>query len=50
LIGFGGGKLAGLVDLPVVVQSREYGPVEDLHMILDHVISTYIRDFIAASE
>ncbi|RQV98772.1 SIS domain-containing protein [bacterium] len=49
LIGFGGGKLKSLVDHSVVVQSREYGPVEDLHMILDHIISTCVRDYIAAN-
>lgn len=48
LVGFGGGKLIDLVDHTVVVQSREYGPVEDLHMILDHIISTCVRDYIAS--
>ncbi|MDD5087360.1 MAG: SIS domain-containing protein [bacterium] len=47
LIGFGGGKLKALVDHAVVVASRDYGPVEDLHMILDHVISLHMREFIA---
>ena len=47
LIGFGGGKLKPLVDHAVVVASREYGPVEDLHMILDHILSLYMRTFIA---
>jgi D-sedoheptulose 7-phosphate isomerase len=43
LIGFGGGKLAGMVDHQVTVNCREYGPVEDLHMVLDHIMSTYLR-------
>lgn len=47
LIGFGGGKLAALTDHNVVVSSREYGPVEDLHLILDHIVSTYLKDCIA---
>jgi len=47
LIGFGGGKLASLVDLPVVVSCKEYGPVEDLHLILDHIISLHMRRVIA---
>lgn len=47
LIGFGGGKLKSLVDHAVVVASREYGPVEDLHMILDHILSLHMRAFIA---
>ncbi|MBI5058525.1 SIS domain-containing protein [candidate division KSB1 bacterium] len=47
LIGFGGGKLAELVDHQITVSSREYGPVEDLHMILDHIISLYMRRVIS---
>ena len=47
LIGFGGGKLAGLVDCQITVGCREYGPVEDLHLVLDHIISLYMRKFIA---
>jgi D-sedoheptulose 7-phosphate isomerase len=43
LIGFGGGKLAALVDHQIMVKCREYGPVEDLHLILDHIISLYLR-------
>ncbi|MCC6476098.1 SIS domain-containing protein [bacterium] len=49
LIGFGGGKLQAMTDHSVVVPSREYGPVEDLHMILDHIVSTFVREIIAAS-
>jgi D-sedoheptulose 7-phosphate isomerase len=47
LIGFGGGKLASMVDYQITVSSREYGPVEDLHMILDHIISGFLRQRIA---
>jgi D-sedoheptulose 7-phosphate isomerase len=50
LIGFGGGKLASMVDHQITVSCRDYGPVEDLHMILDHVISGYLRQRIAAGE
>ncbi len=49
LIGFGGGKLAQLVDHQITVSCREYGPVEDLHLILDHIISLYMRQVIADS-
>jgi D-sedoheptulose 7-phosphate isomerase len=49
LIGFGGGKLSALVDHPIVVSSKEYGPVEDLHLILDHIISLHMRSVIAES-
>lgn len=43
LLGFDGGKLKGLCDKAVVVQTPkgEYGPVEDIHMILDHVLYSW---------
>jgi D-sedoheptulose 7-phosphate isomerase len=47
LIGFGGGKLSALVDHHITVSSREYGPVEDVHLVLDHIVSLYMRAFIA---
>lgn len=47
LIGFGGGRLAAMVDHSIVVDCKEYGPVEDLHMILDHIISLYMRKVVA---
>jgi len=42
--GFGGGKLAGMVDLPVVVDSRHMGRVEDVHAILMHLICYYFME------
>lgn len=47
LIGFGGGKLASMTDHNIIVESREYGPVEDLHLVLNHIISTYMKEYIA---
>jgi D-sedoheptulose 7-phosphate isomerase len=44
LVGFDGGKLKELCDHVVHVRSQkwEYGPVEDIHMILDHMITSYL--------
>jgi len=44
LVGFDGGKLARICDHTVLVKSEkgEYGPVEDVHMILDHMITSYL--------
>ena len=42
LAGFGGGKLAQIADVSFVVPSDGYGPVEDVHMILDHIITGYL--------
>jgi D-sedoheptulose 7-phosphate isomerase len=42
--GFTGGKLAQLADVCLVVPSNDYGPVEDVHMILDHIITGYLYE------
>ena len=44
LAGFGGGKLSKMADVSFVVASDEYGPVEDAHMILDHIITGYLYE------
>jgi len=44
LTGFGGGKLAKLADVNFLVASNEYGPVEDAHMILDHIMTGYLYE------
>jgi len=44
LLGFDGGKLKGICDVPLVITTPkgEYGPVEDVHMMLDHLIYTWL--------
>lgn len=49
LTGFGGGKLAKMADVSFVVPSNEYGPVEDVHMILDHIITGYLYEKLKAA-
>ncbi|HUI05712.1 MAG TPA: SIS domain-containing protein [Verrucomicrobiae bacterium] len=44
LAGFGGGQLGKMADIAFVVPSNEYGPVEDVHMILDHIITGYLYE------
>ena len=44
LTGFGGGKLAKIADESVIVDSSDYGPVEDIHLVLDHIIGYWIRE------
>jgi D-sedoheptulose 7-phosphate isomerase len=44
LAGFTGGKLAKMADISFVVPSDGYGPVEDVHMILDHIITGYLYE------
>jgi D-sedoheptulose 7-phosphate isomerase len=47
--GFTGGKLAKLADACVVVPSNGYGPVEDVHMILDHILTSYLYEKLKAA-
>ena len=49
LTGFGGGKLAKMADVSLVVPSDGYGPVEDVHMILDHIITSYLYEKMKAT-
>ena len=52
LVGFDGGKLKGLCDyiLHVKTPAGEYGPVEDMHMIFDHMITSYLHMKLKASK
>ncbi|MCJ7827617.1 SIS domain-containing protein [Patescibacteria group bacterium] len=47
-IGFLGFKTGGLaaqtVDLPIVVESDHYGRIEDVHLILEHLITAIIKE------
>lgn len=45
VVGFDGGELAQICDHVIHVRSHkgEYGPVEDIHLVLDHMITSYLR-------
>lgn len=43
LLGFKtGGQAAGLVDCAIIVDSNFYGPIEDIHNILSHLVASWI--------
>ena len=44
LTGIGGGKLKGVVDVPVVVPSNSMQHVEDAHLLICHLLTAYFRD------
>jgi len=46
---FDGGKMKMIADLGIHVptESKEYGPAEDAHMILDHLIGAYLMRLFA---
>ena len=43
VVGDYNGKLIGLSDLAIVLKSKNYGVVEDIHMVLDHSISQNMK-------
>jgi hypothetical protein len=45
---FDGGELLDLCDVCVHVKTAkgEYGPVEDIHMILDHLMGSFFYRFV----
>lgn len=44
LIGFEGGKLKELAYRCIVLSSKSYGPVEDAHLCLEHIISFSLKE------
>jgi D-sedoheptulose 7-phosphate isomerase len=48
---FDGGKMKQMADdgIHVPTAPKEYGPAEDAHMILDHLIGAYLMRLIRAS-
>lgn len=43
-LGMGGGPAHALCDVAVVVPSDDYGVIEDIHMLLGHLATAYLRD------
>lgn len=41
--GFGGGKLAEMAHLKVMFSSHNYGVVEDMHLVLNHLIAEALK-------
>lgn len=45
LVGFDGGKLKELCDIVIHVETSkgEYGPVEDIHLVIDHLVGMWLQ-------
>jgi D-sedoheptulose 7-phosphate isomerase len=43
-IGMGGGKMKALCDIPIVVPSHNMQHIEDLHHLMLHLVTAYLRD------
>jgi D-sedoheptulose 7-phosphate isomerase len=44
LLGFSGGRAVELCDTAIVVDSQDYGVIEDAHLILNHILVEYFRE------
>ena len=43
IVGDKNGKLINMSDFSLIIQSENYGIVEDIHIILEHALSQYMR-------
>jgi D-sedoheptulose 7-phosphate isomerase len=48
LLGFGGGDAVALADLAIVVPSSDYGVVEDIHLVINHILVNFFQDQLAS--
>ncbi len=44
LLGFDGGKAKNLADCSIIVPSNHYGRIEDTHLVLHHLITSYFYE------
>jgi D-sedoheptulose 7-phosphate isomerase len=49
LLGFDGGDAAELADLSIIVPSDHYGVVEDVHLIINHILVDYFKICLAGT-
>jgi D-sedoheptulose 7-phosphate isomerase len=50
LLGFDGGDVAQMVDVSIIVPSDHYGVVEDVHLIINHILVDYFKARLAEEE
>jgi D-sedoheptulose 7-phosphate isomerase len=43
LLGFEGGDAASLCDVAIVVPSEHYGVIEDVHLVINHILVDYFK-------
>jgi D-sedoheptulose 7-phosphate isomerase len=49
LLGFDGGEARRMADVALVVGSDDYGHVEDLHLVLNHLVAAWMRHLLLAA-
>lgn len=43
-LGMDGGKAKKMLDCSITVPSNDYGPIEDAHTVLNHLVTEYLRE------
>lgn len=49
LLGRDGGAVAKFTDYSFIVQSTDYGPIEDAHLAINHMITAYLKQSLTES-
>jgi D-sedoheptulose 7-phosphate isomerase len=47
VLGFAGGEAASLADLSIIVPSQHYGVIEDVHLVINHILVDYFKSRLA---
>ncbi len=50
LLGFNGGDVRRLLDQTIIIESDNYGYIEDAHMILTHLVTAYFKEALNREE
>lgn len=50
VLGFGGGEAAKLCDVSIILQSKNYGPSEDFHLIFNHILTLLFREYLHSTK
>jgi len=43
-LGFDGGEVSKIVNNKIIINSRNYGVIEDIHLILEHMICQDLKE------
>jgi len=49
LLGFDGGRVRQAVDVALVINSHDFGHVEDLHLVVNHLVAAWMRQLLLVS-
>jgi len=49
-LGFQGGKAKDMCDVPIVVESTNYGIIEDAHSVFMHMMTAALRQIVQSSK